>query len=570
MQALNKALTGSQSRAALEVLSREEANYRTAVQGAVADLQFRSAAALGEIFFLYLQRSGRLRERDAWVQWLKGAIGQQGFTEEATVYEQQHAWTLFTQGDPQGAVERLQTLIERLRHTNEFESAFQLASTTKMLGLVLNTAGASAQAIPVLREAVGQWEVLIENVGGRPWEELLISTDYPKVSAALAGLSAALGTLADALNSTGQHAEALALVEKELRIDEKLDNQGGIAVCHLQYADILSNIGRLDDADARYDLALAISNQTGDKELKRMALQRQGLLAQQRNQLERASYLYQRALQFIQEAGDQGEMMRTYNLIGAVEMESGRLAEARAWYEKSSKLALQLKDQVGLGAAAQNIGIVWQMEGEAAHERCDEPAARRHFEEARRFVEESLRIKQALGNEPGEAGSWNQLAQIHHRLGDLAAAERHAHKARQIRETLGLKEVWKDYNTLSKIAQTRGDLAAAAEWAKKRDYLRAELKRRAGGGGGLPAQMLQALQALTLACVQAGFGDGDFGPAEEEAFAQLAGFPAPFPDFAAFLRQLAAGQVVPIPDGLPGELRDWVEGLLEEIREAQG
>jgi hypothetical protein len=77
-------------------------------------------------------------------------------------------------------------------------------------------------------------------------------------------------------------------------------------------------------------------------------------------------------------------------------------------------------------------------------------------------VEESLRVWQAQKDKPDEASSWGQLAQIHLRLGDFAAAERHAHEARQIRESLGLKEAWKDYNTLSEIAQASGDLAAAA------------------------------------------------------------------------------------------------------------
>src|SRR5262249_17044290 len=73
-QALDKALRGSQSRAALEVLNREEANYRTAVQWAVADQQLQAAATLGDTFSIYLQMSGRLLERDAWVQWLKDAV----------------------------------------------------------------------------------------------------------------------------------------------------------------------------------------------------------------------------------------------------------------------------------------------------------------------------------------------------------------------------------------------------------------------------------------------------------------------------------------------------------------
>ena len=79
-RALDQALKGSQSRTALAILDREEANYRTAVHWALADRQFRAAAALGDTFRDYLERSGRLRERDAWVQWLKDVVTQQGFT----------------------------------------------------------------------------------------------------------------------------------------------------------------------------------------------------------------------------------------------------------------------------------------------------------------------------------------------------------------------------------------------------------------------------------------------------------------------------------------------------------
>jgi tetratricopeptide (TPR) repeat protein len=562
-QALDQALTGSQSRAALEVLNREEANYRTAVQWAVADQELRAAAVLGHTFSRFLQMSGLLRERDAWVQWLKDAVGQQGFTGEAAAYERQHAWTRFTQGDPQGAVDQLQALIDRLHQTTEFDPSFELAVAVGMLGRVLYNAGASRQAIPILQDAVGQWEALVEKAGGRLWEELLALPDHVKAASELGNLSATMGDLANALSSAGQLAEALAMAEKCVKIQEKRGAQREVAAAHGQCAAILMAAGRYNEADTRYYLALAAARQVGDKELEGNLLQHQGILAANRNQLERASRLDQQALDRFREAGNQGAMMRTYNLLGMVEDKAGRLAEAQVWYEKSRELAVQLNDQAGLGQAAQNIGIVWQKEGEAARERGDEPAARRHFEEARRSVEESLRIRQALGNKPDEADSWIQLAQIHLRLGDLAAAERHAHEARQIHESLGLKEAFKDYNTLSEIGH-----AAAAEWAKKRDDLLAELRRRAGGGGGLPAQMLQALQALTIACAQAGFGDGSIGPAEEEALAQLDGLPSPFPDYAAFLRQIAAGQVAPIPEGLPGELREWVEGLVEAIGKA--
>ena len=569
MQALDKALRGSQSRAALEILNREEANYRTAVHWAVADQQFPAAATLGVTFRVYLERSGRLRERDTWVRWLKDTVGKQGFTEEAAAYERQHAYTRFTQGDPQGAVEQLQALIKRLRHTTEFDPAFQLVLTTSYLGRVLNECGASTEAIPIMRDSVHQWESLVQKAGGQPWELLLNTGACDGARSQFQGLSAAIGDLANALRNAGQHDEALAVAETGLRIDEKCGNNREAATGHGQCASILMAAGRYDEADARYDLALGAARQAGDKGLEGSLLQHQGGLAANRNQLDRATRLYQQALQRFQEAGDQGAMMRTYNLLGVVEQKAGRSDEARAWYGKSRELAVQLKDQRSLGAAAQNIGIVCQREGEAARERGDEPTARRYFEEARRSVEESLRIKRALGNRPDEAAALSQLARIHLRLRDLTAAERHAHESRQIRESLGLKEAAKDYNTLSEIAQARRDSAAAAEWAQKRDTLRAELKQRAGGGGGLPAQMLKALQVLTLACAQAGFGDGTLGPAEEEGLAQVEQLPAPFPGFAAFLRHIAAGQLPPIPNGLPAELRQVLEGVAQAIREAQ-
>jgi len=351
-----------------------------------------------------------------------------------------------------------------------------------MLGRVLYATGASSQAIPFLREAVHQWEALVEKVGGQPWEKLLASPDHVKAAAELGNLSATMGDLANALRNTGQHDEALAVAEKCVGIQHKLGNQREVAADHGRCASILRSAGRYDEADARYDQALAAARQAGDKELEGTALQHQGGLAANRDQLERASRLYQQALERFREAGYQGSIMRTYNLLGVVEQKAGRLAEARAWYEKSRELAVQLKDQAGLGQAAQNIGIVWQEEGEAARERDDEAAAWRHFEEARRSVEESLRIKQALGNKPDEAMSLVQLAQIELRLGNLDSAEQHALRGLAIDEELKIiRELPSDYHTLSEIAQARGDLAAAAEWAKKRDDMLEELRRRAGG-----------------------------------------------------------------------------------------
>ena len=569
MLTLDSALNGPQSRTALEILDREEANYRAAVRWAVADRQLPSAATLGATFRIYLEMSGRLGERDRWVQWLRDAVGEQGFTKEAAMYEREHAYTRLTQGDPQGAVEQLQALVERLRRTTEFDPAFELASAVTVLGRVLHGGGASTQAIPVLREAIGMWEALVEKAEGQAWKAHLASPDSAKATAEIGNLSATMGDLANALRGSGQHDEALAVAEQSVEIERKRGNRREVAVGHGQCASILMAAGHYDEAAARYDLALAAAREAGDKQLEGTIFLHQGSLADDRNQLDRATRLYQLALQRLQETGDQGGMMRTYNLLGVAERKAGRLAEARAWYEKSRERAVQLRDQPGLGQTAQNIGIAWQLEGDAARGQGDEATARHHFEEARRSVGEALRVWQTLQHKPYQADSLSQLAKIHLRLGDLATAEQQAHEARQIYESLGLTSAWTEYNTLSEIARARSDSAAAGEWERKRDAMREEIRRRAGGVGGVSAQTLKALQALAVHCAQSGFGDGNLGPAEEEGLAQLEQFPAPFPGFAAFLRQVAAGRLPPIPGDLPRELEQMLKAIVQAIRQAQ-
>jgi len=85
----------------------------------------------------------------------------------------------------------------------------------------------------------------------------------------------------------------------------------------------------------------------------------------------------------------------------------------------------------------------------------------------------------------------------------------------------------------------------------------------------MPAQMLKALQQLAIACAQSGFGDQELGTAEEEALATLDGYPSPFPDFVAYLRQLTTGQIPPLPTTLPAELLQILNPLHDAIREHQ-
>lgn len=127
-----------------------------------------------------------------------------------------------------------------------------------------------------------------------------------------------------------------------------------------------------------------------------------------------------------------------------------------------------------------------------------------------------------------------------------------------------------DYATLADIARARGDDAQADEWQRKCDDLLAELKRRAGGSGGLPPQAVQSILSLAAVCARAGFESQDLPPDAEAALAQLAAAPPPFASLVPFLRGLAAGETVRVPDGLPSELGEVLGQLLDAIGETRG
>jgi len=157
-------------------------------------------------------------------------------------------------------------------------------------------------------------------------------------------------------------------------------------------------------------------------------------------------------------------------------------------------------------------------------------------------------------------------------LGELDAAEENAQQALQIRESLNLPDVWKDYNNLADIARDRGDEEAAVEWEAKRDAKRAELERLARGegteaqAGEVSAQFVQAVLALAQATFAARAGNAALPPDAAEILAQLKELPSPFGSVGTFLQAVAEGGAVPsVPAGLPSAVTEILEKLAEAV-----
>lgn len=561
-----RAFRGSNPRKGLEAMIREEANCRRAVVWAVEDQEYFIASDVGDTFRAFLERAGRLRERDEWVLWLFDEVQKGGFSASLAERECDHAWTLVTQGDAAGAIRRLGRLRENLLATTVFDSEFQLALTDAMLGRVLDASGQSPAAVAILQSAVDQWETVIARIGQADAQVHAVN------------LAATLGDLANALMAVGRLDEAMGVAERVLTMNRELGSNLEVGAGLGRIAQILRLQGLYADAEVCLIEALEVARLARDKRLKALTLQHQGSLASDMRQFEPAARLYRQALELFQETSDYDAVVRTYNLLGVAAHKQGRLSEARAWYERTREVAagagqksLRLFDLPGIMAqAAQNIGIVCQEEGELARKQGWEREACLRFEEAKLFFGESLTLERARDNEPREAESLSQLARIHVLLGELDAAEDHAHRSREIREPLGLKEVSHDYHTLAEIAHKRGNPTDAAAWERKRDAILDELERRAGGG--LSREFLKAVQQLAVACAQTGFGSATpatLDPNVASALAQVGQLPAPMPDLAAFLRDVAIARVPAVPTSLPPEIREILDSLVTAIRSDQ-
>jgi tetratricopeptide (TPR) repeat protein len=414
--------------------------------------------------------AGRLQERNRWAVWLAGEVRKGGFNSAVAHRDIDEARALLSQGEPRKAIEKLEALIVRLRTTTEFDAAFVRANACEMLGSVYVMVGGGQKAIPVLRDAVQQWEALVdkEHAAGK-------DTDTER-----GNLAGALGSLAHALCDADALDEALRAAERGVAVTSEIGHHRNLASTTLAAARTLMKQGRITDAAARYDEALRAAQRAGDRELEGITLQNQGSLAYNNGQHDRAAKLYERALQLFQDMDDENGVLQTCAFLGAVEQNAGRLAEARAWYERSREIAVRRGNQPSIWAAAQSLGIVYQLEGKSAWKQGDEARARERLTEAARMVNEALRVGIESEDTPREAVSHGNLGLIYCLLGDLDKAEEHAHHARDIHERLGLKEAHIDYNTLAAIARARNNPTEAAVWEQKRDALRAELERRAG------------------------------------------------------------------------------------------
>ncbi len=229
-----------------------------------------------------------------------------------------------------------------------------------------------------------------------------------------------IGIVHDAL---GNYPRALERYERALKLSQDAGDRDGVA-------DTLANIGVLQEMLGNYEEALRYEERAlremedmRDVDCAATTLGNLGNVHRSLGNYAKALECQERALKMKEDLGDRQGVADTLGNIGNVQSSLGRFAKALEYYERALKLEEDLGDRPDAARALGSIGRVNQSIGSYA--------------KAFRYYERTLRIMEELGDPAGTAATLGNLAGLEETLGNYPRAIEFHERVLAITERLG-------------------------------------------------------------------------------------------------------------------------------------
>ena len=299
---------------------------------------------------------------------------------------------LLEQGQLQAASAQAQALLAQTQAMGPAAycgADYDLAMANALLGRVLTDSG---HVIPAQKLLVTARE-LFEAMGKRG--ELMVSV--------------ILNEQANCLRALGRIKEATAKYEEAIALSEKCGSFRGVAVGKMQISTMQMLQGQYDEAIAGYEAARTLFVQ--QNELKEVARAWQGIgtAHQKAGNYDAAEVAYRQSLEIETQQGYQAGQIASLNNLGSLyENSLNRLEDAVIFFRQAADICVKLGDLKGEGFVRKNIAATLSQ--------------LQRYEEARREIQRAIECTQNLGH----AGSiWDALSilqGIETATGNLAAA----------------------------------------------------------------------------------------------------------------------------------------------------
>ncbi len=153
--------------------------------------------------------------------------------------------------------------------------------------------------------------------------------------------------------------------------------------------------------------------------------------------------------------------------LGDCAQDQGRLDEAEGWYHQSLAIEEALGNRPGMAITYRQLAKTAQN--------------RRRLDEAEDWYRQSLAIEEALGDEPGMAASYHLLGMTAQNRERLDEAEDWYRQSLAVKEALGDRPGMADtYHQIGVTAQERGRLDEAEDWYRQSLAIEEDLGNRPG------------------------------------------------------------------------------------------
>jgi tetratricopeptide (TPR) repeat protein len=380
---------------AAQLIQLELPNLMAYLQTLVKDLQAGSVAAemvaykAGRLEQLLanLHQPQALAQVVAWRKQAAQALGE--WSNARFVNERMNIERLLQQQDLQAAFQAAQSLLQQCQQAGEqayVDADYDLAIVHFLLGRVLHTGGAGAQALPYLQEARRRFE------------------DLGEVGMA----STALTEQGDCLRALGQLDAAAEAYEEAIAQSEKLKDTRQVAVGKGQLATIRLLQKRYADALQGYQQALAVFQQLDEPNAVAGVWHQIGMTHRHTGDFAQAEQAYRQSLliksQRDNKAGNALSLLELGNLYG----DWNRPEQAVSFYRQAVSLYVALEDLRYEGVVRSNLA--------------DTLIKLQLYDEARSELLRAIECKQAFGHAVQPWTTWNTLHDLEQASGNPPAA----------------------------------------------------------------------------------------------------------------------------------------------------
>jgi tetratricopeptide (TPR) repeat protein/tRNA A-37 threonylcarbamoyl transferase component Bud32 len=244
----------------------------------------------------------------------------------------------------------------------------------------------------------------------------------------------------------------------EVSLEAKLAYEGvgdrvGLSRALHNLALIQESQGRLDDAEANFNQAIAIRRQIQDNQGLARALGDLAFVYERRGDLAKARKNYEASLAISQQIADYASVATAYGNLSNISSAQGKPDQAQKLLQHSLDIFRQIGNKSGVASCLANLGNLASDAGDIAG--------------ARKLYEESARTFDEIGRKAGTAQVRTLIAGTYFSQGDYSAArteyEQSIAAAREVRDPLLLADA---ESGLSRVARLQGDWPAARAHAE--------------------------------------------------------------------------------------------------------